>query len=167
MKYYGIIETHYGFIGVIMSDNKLSRLILPVSDKSDLEAILQNINENEELVYNKLEQSVIEQISSYFAGSPIEFDLQVDYTDATNFDILVWETARKIPYGTTISYMDLAEMIGNPKACRAVGRALGRNPAPVVVPCHRILRADGTLGGFSAGLPWKKILLDLESKKTS
>ncbi|MHB1458507.1 MAG: methylated-DNA--[protein]-cysteine S-methyltransferase [Armatimonadota bacterium] len=164
MKYCSTIETSYGWVGVVMNDNRISRLILPDKDKTHLEATLKNIEPDAPLESGQLSKSVIDQISNYFTGTVLDFNLQVDYTDATTFEQKVWEAARKIPYGTTVSYTDLAQTIGNPNACRAVGNALGRNPVPVVVPCHRILRSDGTLGGFSAGLSWKEVLLNIERK---
>jgi methylated-DNA-[protein]-cysteine S-methyltransferase len=75
---------------------------------------------------------------------------------------MVWEKARLIPYGETRSYMWLARQIGKPQAARAVGQALGRNPLPVIVPCHRVIASDGSPGGFTGGLHRKKMLLKLE-----
>lgn len=164
MRYYDIINTQFGWVGVVMNGDKISQLILPQPDKSDIEVFIKNQNCNEDLSSGVVDAFIRDQISAYFNGTLTEFDLLVDYSDATDFEKQVWEAAREIPYGTTVSYMQLAEMIGNRKACRAVGNALGRNPVPVIVPCHRILRSNGSLGGFSAGLPWKKILLDLENK---
>ena len=164
MKYYNVIETQYGWAGVVMNCDKISRFILPVPDRANLVSMLQGIDEDDRPELGTIDLSVTDQISAYFSGIPVEFSLQIDYTGARDFDMNVWEAARTIQYGTTVAYIELADMIGNRDACRAVGRALGRNPVPVIVPCHRILRTDGTLGGFSAGLPWKKILLDIERK---
>jgi len=164
MKYYDIIDTQFGWAGIIMNGNKISQFILPQSDKSEIEDIINKQNRNEELESGVVDTFIRDQISAYFDGIMTEFDLVVDYSGATDFEKQVWEVARKIPYGTTVSYMRLAELIGNKNACRAVGNALGRNPIPVIIPCHRILRSNGSLGGFSAGLPWKQILLDLENR---
>ncbi len=80
----------------------------------------------------------------------------------TQFQKSVWEAVCKIPYGHTYSYGYLARQIGNPKASRAVGQALKKNPVPIIVPCHRVVNSDGSIGGFSGGNQWKKILLALE-----
>lgn len=82
--------------------------------------------------------------------------------DGTEFQREAWGAMRKIPFGSTISYGDQARSIGKPKAFRAVGSANGKNPVPIIVPCHRVLASDGSLGGYSLGLPMKRRLLALE-----
>ncbi len=104
-----------------------------------------------------------QQLAAYFKGKLKEFDLPLS-PEGTAFQRRVWEALRGIPYGETLSYGDLARRIGNPKACRAVGAANGRNPLPIVVPCHRVIGADGTLTGFGGGLPIKEQLLDHERR---
>ncbi len=104
---------------------------------------------------------VIAQLNGYFAGELKEFDLQIGLK-GTEFQVAVWEALRAIPYGETISYGELADRIGNPKAVRAVGGANGKNPIPVIVPCHRVIGSDGSLTGFGGGLPIKEALLKLE-----
>ena len=84
---------------------------------------------------------------------------------ATPFQRAVWDSLLAIPYGETRSYGDVARAIGKPGAARAVGRACGANPWPIIVPCHRVVGADGALGGYSAGLEWKRLLLELEGKR--
>jgi methylated-DNA-[protein]-cysteine S-methyltransferase len=105
---------------------------------------------------------VVEQLQSYFAGERKNFDLAL-ILQGTDFQKTVWNALRKIPYGETISYKELAEMIGSPKAVRAVGAANGANPMPIIIPCHRVIGNDGSLTGFGGGLPLKKQLLELES----
>lgn len=102
-----------------------------------------------------------EQLSAYFNGSLERFELALDLT-GTPFQLRVWEALRSIPYGEAISYKRLAELAGSPGASRAVGGANGRNPVPIVVPCHRVIAANGDLGGFSSGLDRKRALLALE-----
>ena len=103
------------------------------------------------------------QLGEYFDGKRQDFDLPLG--DAgTDFQQRVWAELRRIPFGKTISYGELAARIGQPKASRAVGMANGRNPLPVVVPCHRVVSHDGSLGGYGGGLPLKKALLDLEQR---
>ena len=84
----------------------------------------------------------------------------------TEFDHRVWLTLKEIPFGETRTYKWLAERIGKPKASRAVGQALGRNPIPILLPCHRIIESDGSIGGFSGGVDIKRRLLDIEYYKT-
>ncbi len=87
---------------------------------------------------------------------------QINFTGYTDFEISVLEETRKIPYGKTKTYSDIAKAIGKPKAARAVGNALRKNRTPILIPCHRVIKSDGTLGGFSMGLEWKRKLLEME-----
>jgi len=109
---------------------------------------------------------VIRQLQAYFRGELKEFDVPLAM-EGTEFQLRVWNALREIPYGETITYAQLAERIGNPKAVRAVGLANGSNPIPIIVPCHRVIGTDGSLTGFGGGLSTKKILLELESKQLS
>lgn len=102
------------------------------------------------------------QIDEYLAGRRLVFRLPLDIDQGTPFQQRVWKALMEIPYGQTMSYKDVAQAIGQPSATRAVGGANGMNPLPIVVPCHRVVAADGTLGGFSSGLAIKKKLLGLE-----
>lgn len=104
----------------------------------------------------------IEQLDAYFARTLRSFDLDLR-PRGTAFQLRVWEALRAIPYGETRSYSEIARTIGKPDAVRAVGSANGANPLPIVVPCHRVLGADGSLTGFGGGLRVKRFLLDLES----
>ena len=108
-------------------------------------------------------QPVIEQLAEYFAGDRRDFDLALAPA-GTPFQRRVWDALREIPYGQTRSYRDIAERIGSPKAVRAVGLANGRNPISVVVPCHRVVGANGSLTGYGGGLHNKQLLLDLEQR---
>ena len=105
--------------------------------------------------------AVLCQLAEYFAGERREFDLSLA-ARGTSFQERVWQELRKIPYGETASYGAIAERIGNPRACRAVGMANSKNPIPIIIPCHRIIGKDGSLTGFGGGLAVKKQLLDLE-----
>ena len=101
------------------------------------------------------------QLEEYFAGTRRTFDLEL-HVVGTSFQLQVWKALRGIPYGETLSYAGLAERIGQPSACRAVGAANGRNPLPIIVPCHRVIGSNGTLVGFGGGLDVKRALLALE-----
>ena len=105
------------------------------------------------------------QLGEYFAGGRKEFDLPLK-PEGTEFQKQVWEALCRIPYGETRTYKEIAEMIGNPKACRAVGMANHNNPICIVIPCHRVVGADGSLTGYAGGLDKKKGLLDLEQSYT-
>ena len=104
---------------------------------------------------------VADQIEEYFEGSRRNFDLDVELR-GTPFQESVWRRLRRIPYGRTLSYRELATSLGNPAATRAVGRANATNPICIVVPCHRVIGADGSLTGFGGGIEVKRSLLALE-----
>ncbi len=101
------------------------------------------------------------QLAEYFAGKRHSFSLELA-PRGTEFQLATWRALARIPYGTTISYAELARRVGRPAASRAVGAANGANPLPIVVPCHRVIGADGSLTGFGGGLPIKRALLELE-----
>ena len=101
------------------------------------------------------------QLREYFAGSRRTFDLPLE-PRGTPFERRVWSRLREIPYGATTSYGAIANEFGLVNAARAVGRANGANPIPIIIPCHRVIGADGTLTGFGGGLPLKRALLELE-----
>jgi methylated-DNA-[protein]-cysteine S-methyltransferase len=111
-------------------------------------------------------REAIRQLRAYFAAERKDFDLPL-LLEGTDFQLRVWQSLRTIPYGETISYLQLAEKIGNPKAVRAVGLANGANPIPIIVPCHRVIGSNGSLTGFGGGLPAKQKLLQLESNQLS
>ncbi|MBB6428901.1 methylated-DNA--[protein]-cysteine S-methyltransferase [Algisphaera agarilytica] len=102
------------------------------------------------------------QLAAYFAGESETFDLPLA-PQGTEFQLRVWQQLRLIPFGTTISYGQLAQRLGQPNASRAVGLANGNNPLSIVVPCHRVIGADGSLTGFGGGIDTKRQLLELES----
>ena len=106
-------------------------------------------------------QKAKKQLEEYFAGKRREFDLPIRLY-GTDFQKKVWNVLRSIPYGETLSYGEVALRIGNPKASRAVGGANNKNPVMIIVPCHRVIGADGSLTGFGGGLPAKEYLLTLE-----
>ncbi len=108
-------------------------------------------------------EGLTERFRLYFGGHKADFPDGLDLSAATPFRRKVWEATRLIPYGETRSYAWVAEQIKKPKAARAVGQALGRNPLPVIIPCHRVLNTNGELGGFGGGLEMKRRLLSLEA----
>lgn len=103
------------------------------------------------------------QLREYFSGTRTEFDLPIEL-NGTEFQKRVWRGLRDIPYGQTMRYVDLARTVGSPRAVRAVGAANGKNPLSIIVPCHRVIGANGSLTGFAGGLDAKAKLLALEAK---
>ena len=152
-------------------ESPVDTLTLVASEKG-LAAVLWN-NDNpkrvrlDSLVKNEGHAMLLEserQLKDYFEGKLQKFSLQLDFK-GTAFQKQVWEALLTIPYGETRSYGQLAKQIGNPKAVRAVGAANGKNPISIIVPCHRVIGANGTLTGFAGGLEKKANLLEIESEK--
>ena len=107
-------------------------------------------------------RETMRQLRAYFGGELKSFDVPLEIA-GTEFQRRVWSALRTIPYGQTRSYSEIAAQIGAPQAVRAVGAANGRNPIPIIVPCHRVIGASGSLVGFGGGLEWKRLLLDVEA----
>jgi methylated-DNA-[protein]-cysteine S-methyltransferase len=107
----------------------------------------------------------VEQLGAYFAGELSDFDVELDMR-GTEFQRRVWQALLTIPYGETRSYGEIAEQVGAPGAARAVGLANGRNPIAIIVPCHRVIGASGSLTGYGGGLDRKKTLLGLEKSRS-
>jgi len=111
--------------------------------------------------HNEILARTRDQLSEYFAGTRTSFDLPLD-PRGTPFELRVWEELRAIPYGATRSYSDIARRLGDPQSTRAVGAANGKNPIPIIVPCHRVIGAHGELTGFGGGIDRKRWLLEHE-----
>lgn len=107
-------------------------------------------------------ESFIGELESYFKGANIRFTQGLKFLTGTDFEKKVWAALNEIPFGETRTYKWVAEKVGSPLAVRAVGRALSKNPIPIVIPCHRVIESDGSIGGYSAGVNRKKRLLDME-----
>lgn len=106
------------------------------------------------------------QLDEYFKGKRQDFDLKLDWGEATDFHKSVWGALLKIPYGRTCSYLQIADSLGDPKACQAVGQANRRNPIAIIVPCHRVIAKNGDLQGYFYGLDMKRRLLELENPRS-
>jgi methylated-DNA-[protein]-cysteine S-methyltransferase len=143
-------RTEIGCIGLAERDNALIELALQA------QPVTQPLPEPE------LIRRAFAQIGEYLAGRRKSFDLPL-HAEGTPFMRRVWDALRRIPYGETRSYKDIAAAIGQPGAARAVGMANNRNPIALIIPCHRVIGADGTLVGFGGGLELKRRLLDLEA----
>ena len=155
MKYYCYCDSPIGRMLLVGENGMLEELHFPKAIEQ-LE-IPTNWQENEIFFEEHLRQ-----LHQYFGGERQEFHLPLA-AKGTPFQEQVWRELCKIPFGKTASYGEIAERIGKPKACRAVGMANKKNPIPIIIPCHRIIGKDGSLTGFGGGLSVKKQLLDLES----
>jgi methylated-DNA-[protein]-cysteine S-methyltransferase len=158
---YAAISTPLGWISAIASDRGLLATTLPQRSESHALMALGRATEG-----TRRDDSAFEELAgrlrSYFEGKPVAFPDAIDISSGTSFQRQVWETARLIAYGETRTYLWIARQMEKPRAARAVGQALGANPLPIVVPCHRVTASDGGLGGFSGGLGVKRMLLRLE-----
>jgi methylated-DNA-[protein]-cysteine S-methyltransferase len=158
---YIIFNTDMGWVGVVSSDTGLRRIILPHPSEQEIRQQLgDSIGRADQSPH--LFQDLMKRFIRYYNGHKVNFPDKLDLSDGTEFRRRVWEASRPIPYGETRSYGWVAEKIKQPEAARAVGQALGRNPLPIIVPCHRVLASGGGLGGFTSGLEMKKRLLRLE-----
>jgi len=158
---YTVFSTPFGWITCFGSAKGLRKMTLPqLSPQQSMDLIGEEIDnaEHDPDFFN----DVIQQVLAYFDGEEIAFNVKLDFGDATPFQKAVWEAARTIPFGQTESYSGIARRINKPGAARAVGTALRNNPLPLIVPCHRIIGADGGLCGFAGGFAMKEALLTLE-----
>ncbi len=152
--YYCYLETPVGDLLLAGDENALSLVGFP-------EGSMRRDPEPDWIFSDKPFAAVREQLTAYFAGERKSFDLNLNPV-GTEFQLQVLDELQKIPYGITASYGDIAKRIGRPKAVRAVGAANGRNPIPIIIPCHRVIGSTGKLTGFGGGIPTKKALLKLE-----
>ncbi|NLE07871.1 MAG: methylated-DNA--[protein]-cysteine S-methyltransferase [Dehalococcoidales bacterium] len=159
---YRTFETAFGIMAIAAAGNGLAAVALPCDSEQDalsqIDRVIRGSSPSENLM-----PELIDLLKRYFKGERVAFDVKLDFSGATDFQRRVWQAARRIPYGESRSYGWVAAQAKNPRASRAAGNALGRNPFPVIVPCHRVIAGDGTIGGFSSGLAMKRRLLALES----
>ena len=158
---YIIFDTDMGWVGVLGSTTGLLSTTLPCPSTQEVNRLFGDVISHARWS-PQLFQDLMERLRAYFGGHRTNFMDKLDLFGATDFQREVWETARLIPYGETRSYRWVAEQVKKPKALRAVGQALGRNPLPIIVPCHRVLASNGRLGGFTGGIDMKRRLLHLE-----
>jgi methylated-DNA-[protein]-cysteine S-methyltransferase len=155
-----MFKSRWGWMGVAESERGLAAIVLPQPSKKAVVAGLGIGAASGEGSVTLLRAQ--KQLLEYLAGSRTSFHLPLDLTRGTPFQRQVWKTLRAIPYGELWSYRGLASRVGGVQYARAVGGAVGANPLPIVVPCHRVVAQDATIGGFSSGLPAKRRLLTLE-----
>lgn len=158
MKYIKYVDFKLGKIGIVEENGKIVKIVI--------------INKNDENNKNvddfiekdtKLLVKAKNELEEYFEGKRKEFDLPLKQ-EGTEFQKKVWNALSKIPYGEKRTYKEIAKMIGNEKASRAVGMANNKNNIPIIIPCHRVIGSNGKLVGYVLGLDMKQYLLDLESK---
>lgn len=147
-SFYDIIESPIGTLYLVFTGNILIRIGFKKPD--------------EILRKGEAPPLIKKELNEYFKNGRDEFAQKIGFTKGTDFDKKVWLTLKEIPYGETRTYKWLAEKIGKPSAFRAVGQALSRNPLPIILPCHRIIESDGTIGGYSSGIDIKRRLLEIE-----
>ena len=153
------IDTPLGRLVAIQSESGLCDLDFVDRWETKLGRLKRRFGEDLRFADGSDPFEIAKTLAAYFDGDLHAFDDVPEDVAGTAFERAVWSALRQIPVGATWSYRDLADRVGNPAACRAVGSANGRNPVAIVVPCHRVIRGDGTLGGYAGGLDRKKRLL--------
>ena len=161
---YVIFKTKWGFFGLAGTESALCRTCLPEPTSTGIQRrLLENLSDidSDKDFFKKLQ----EQIAGYFEGTRVDFSrVPVDLDGLSVFSRKVLTACRKVEAGQTVTYSELAKRSGRPAASRAVGGVMARNPIPLIIPCHRVIRTNGKMGGFSApgGIPLKKKMLKLE-----
>jgi len=154
VKQHTVIDSPYGPLTLVATDGVLSGLYMTDQRHRPPE---ETFGDPDDTPFTE----TIDELRAYFAGELKEFSVQL-HLDGTPFQRSVWAQLQKIPYGETRSYGELADALGNPNASRAVGLANGKNPLGIIVPCHRVVGANGSLTGYGGGLERKRQLLDFE-----
>ena len=152
------LSTPIGALTLVATERGLSRVRFAHQDASDVDAAVDG--------QHPVLAAAASQLREYFAGRRTRFDLALDLV-GTEFQRLAWSALADVPYGQTVTYGQQAERIGRPGASRAVGAANAKNPVPIVLPCHRVVGADGSLTGFAGGIEMKATLLSLEREQQS
>ena len=155
------LDSPIGRLRLVATDQGLSHLLFDQQVGEDLESAGDEVEADDHPVL----AAATAQLAEYFAGRRQEFDIPLDLS-GTEFQRAAWSALANVPFGETRSYRQQAEAIGRPKAVRAIGAANGRNPVPIVLPCHRIVGSDGSLTGYGGGLPIKEFLLNHEQAQS-
>lgn len=154
-----LFASPYGTLKLVSSGTALTRLLLP-GELTEEDRTTADTPDD-------ILQQACRELDEWFHGNRTEFEVPLAPKTGTEFQQAVWSELRRIPFGTTITYTQLAQRLNRPAAVRAVGAANGRNPLPILVPCHRVIGANGSLTGYAGGLPLKRRLLDHESAVSS
>lgn len=159
-----IVRVEPGYVGFVTGAYGLRCVCLPESTaaviRDHIRRRFPEATENRALL-----PELADELTRYFAGEAVTFTVRIDWTGYSSFDADVWKACFELGYGQTATYGELARKVRRPGAARAVGASMSRNPMPIVIPCHRVLRGDGSLGGYSGaeGIPFKKRLLEMEA----
>jgi O-6-methylguanine DNA methyltransferase len=163
---YAIFKTAIGWCGLVMAESKLHRVFIGYDRRQQLrQHIRKACGDDSGVNHSFAMEMIIQKVRRYCSGEKVSLStVPMDWSSLTEFQQKVLLAAAQIPYGSIETYGGLARMIGYPLSARAVGNALGKNPFPLFIPCHRVVKGDGSIGGFSgiAGIPLKKKLLRLE-----
>jgi methylated-DNA-[protein]-cysteine S-methyltransferase len=162
--HFSFLESPVDLIGLAGSSKGLIRLKLGLKDPSPFIEYIETQFPGSWSEKASPFKEIKSQLRLYFKSKIAKFDFKADPRVGTPFQKKVWAGLRKIPFGQTRSYAWLAQHIDNPKACRAVGNANGKNPISILIPCHRVIRETGALGGYTGGISYKQFLLNLEQK---
>jgi len=161
LTYFGIFESWLGNISLVSKGERLISLDISRAGPHEIKkALLARYPDGKEAV--EPFKRITLQLDRYLKGNRIDFDVEVDISMERAFTRTVLLVVKKIPYGETMSYLQIARTLGYKNAARAVGQAVKRNPIPIVIPCHRVVREDRSIGGFSLGIDMKRKLLALE-----
>ena len=162
-----IFKSAWGWMGIGESSKGIHAIALPKRSKRAVEADLKSqLSKPLQSGESARLEVARGQLLDYLAGKRHTFDVPLDLSQGTAFQRQVWRVLQRVPYGKLRSYQWIAARVGGPQYARAVGNAVGANPIPIVIPCHRIVAQDATLGGFSGGLSMKRKLLSLEGTLT-
>ena len=159
---YTVFKNKIGLTGLVASSKGLLRIINKLPNENSIAKHLTQLSHGKATKKPSHFKDLIKQFSLYFDGNLKEFNYPLDLSLGTPFQQKVWKKLLTIPYGKTRSYKWLASAIKNPQAPRAVGNANGKNPISIGVPCHRVVRENGELGGYTGGVSIKRFLLDIE-----
>jgi O-6-methylguanine DNA methyltransferase len=159
------ISSPLGSLVLEASLQGLTRIAFSSANARDLKSLRTKGDLQEQKLRRRLQEHLDlaeRELEAYFSGQLTQFSVSLDVQGGTDFQREVWQALSKIPYAQTWSYKDLAHHVKRPKAMRAVGSANGRNPLPIIIPCHRVIAADGGIGGYGGGLERKRKLLAIE-----
>ncbi len=160
--HYSCLDSPFGPVYVAKTVKGICSINLSKISEDGFQSILRERFRKKIARDDKKLKTVIKELSNYFNGHRVNFKSLLNLNIGTEFQKKVWQKIGEIPYGELRTYKWIADEIGNPRAVRAVGNAVGKNPVPPIIPCHRVIRSDGKLGGFSSGISLKKWLLKLE-----
>ena len=161
--WFATFKTSWGWVGILTSEKGIRRISLPrENEKESLELL--GINAATMTRSSQNLDQVIDLIQQYFLGNPINSHIPLDFSHYPAFFIKAWNSCLEIPFGEKRSYGWVAKQCGNPRAARAAGQAMAKNPFPIIVPCHRVILGNGSLHQYGGGLAMKSNLLDMEKR---